>query len=52
MAERVQANLLNGVNETHMLGLEEGLLMVFQEQISKRLASRDATIADSPWRGC
>ena len=48
MAERVQAHLLNGVNETHMLGLEEGLLMVFQEQISKRLAARDATTADSP----
>lgn len=52
MGERVQANLLNGVNETHMLGLEEGLLMVFQEIVSKRLAARDATTADSPWRGC
>ena len=48
MAERVQANLLNGVNETHMLGLEEGLLMVFQETVNKRLAARDATTADSP----
>ena len=48
MAERVQANLLNGVNETHMLGLEEGLVMVFQEIVSKRLAARDATTADSP----
>ncbi len=38
MAERVQANLLNGVNETHMLGLEEGLVMVFQEIVNKRLA--------------
>ena len=47
MAERVQAHLLNGVNDTHLLGLEEGLLMVFQEQISKRLAARDATTADS-----
>lgn len=48
MAERVQANLLNGVNETHMLGLEEGLLMVFQEIVGKRLAARDTTTADSP----
>ena len=48
MAERVQANLLNGVNETHMLGLEEGLVMVFQEIVSKRLAARDAATADSP----
>ncbi len=47
MAERVQANLMNGVNETHMLGLEEGLLMVFQEIVDKRLAARDATTADS-----
>ena len=52
MAERVQANLLNGVNETHMLGLEEGLVMLFQEIVNKRLAARDATTADSPWRGC
>ncbi|MCY3823407.1 MAG: aromatic ring-hydroxylating dioxygenase subunit alpha [Nitrospinae bacterium] len=48
MAERVQANLLNGVNETHMLGLEEGLLTLFQETVSKRLAARDAATADSP----
>ena len=48
MAERVQANLLNGVNETHMLGLEEGLVMVFQEIVNKRLSARDATTADSP----
>ena len=48
MAERVQANLLNGVNETHMLGLEEGLVMVFQEIVNERLAARDATTADSP----
>lgn len=40
MAERVQAHLLNGVNETHMLGLEEGLVMVFQEIVGKRLAAR------------
>ena len=37
MAERVQANLLNGVNETHMLGLEEGLIMVFQDIVDKKL---------------
>ena len=48
MTERVQANLLNGVNETHMLGLEEGLVMVFQEIVDKMLAARDATSADSP----
>lgn len=48
MAERVQANLLNGVNETHLLGLEEGLVMLFQEIVNERLAARDAATADSP----
>ncbi len=52
MAERIQANLLNGVNETHMLGLEEGLVMVFQEIVSKRLAARESATADSSRRGC
>lgn len=37
IAEKVQQNLLNGVNETHMLGLEEGLVMVFQDIVSNRL---------------
>lgn len=40
MAERVQANLLNDVNESHTLGLEEGLVMVFQEIVNERLAAR------------
>lgn len=31
IAEKVQENLLNGVNETHMLGLEESLVTVFQD---------------------
>lgn len=36
MAEKVQENLLDGVNENHMLGLEEGLIMVFQDIVSNR----------------
>ena len=36
MAEKVHENLLNGVNENHMLGLEEGLIMVFQDIVSNR----------------
>lgn len=39
MAEKVQKNLLNGVNETHMLGIEEGLVMLFQENVNKWVES-------------
>ena len=42
MAERVQANLKNGVNETHMVGLDEELVMVFQEIVNERLAAHKA----------
>lgn len=37
IAEKVQENLQNGVNETHMLGLEEGLVMVFQDIVTGRM---------------
>ena len=40
MAEKVQRNLLNGVNETHMLGVEEGLIMLFQQNVDKWTGTR------------
>lgn len=39
IAEKVQENLLNGVNESHMLGLEESLVMVFQNVVTDRMES-------------
>ena len=39
MAEKVQKNLRNGVNDTHMLGLEEGLVLFFQECINRQIES-------------
>ena len=39
MAETIQENLLNGVNEAHMLGLEEGLIVVFQDIVNNRMGS-------------
>ena len=39
MAEKVQQNLCNGVNDSHMLGLEEGLVLFFQECINKQIES-------------
>ena len=35
IAEKVQIRLLSGVNETHMLGIEEGLIMLFQANVNK-----------------
>lgn len=35
--EGIQTNLLNGVNETHTLGREEGLVSVFQDIVSSRM---------------
>ena len=40
MAEKVQRNLSNGVNETHMLGVEEGLVMLFQENVNKWIGTQ------------
>ena len=39
IAEKVQENLLNGVNETHMLGLEESLVGVFQDIVGDKMES-------------
>ena len=39
MAEKVQRNLQNGVNDTHMLGLEENLVLFFQECVNKQIES-------------
>ena len=39
VVEGVQANLLNGVNETHTLGREEGLVMLFQDIVNGRMQS-------------
>lgn len=39
MAEKVQGNMRNGVNDTHMLGSEERLLLLFQESVNKRMES-------------
>ena len=35
MAEKVQRNLQNGVNDTHMLGQEEQLVLFFHESVNK-----------------
>ncbi len=37
--EGIQANLLSGVNETHTIGREEGLVRVFQDIVSSRMRS-------------
>ncbi|UTY59506.1 aromatic ring-hydroxylating dioxygenase subunit alpha [Massilia sp. erpn] len=39
VAEDVQLGLLNGANEYHTLGLEEGLLAIFQQNVERAMAS-------------
>jgi len=48
VAEDVQKNLIRGGNRFHTLGLGEGLLAMFQDNIDERL-NEDAEMG-SPWR--
>jgi len=41
IVEGIQANLSSGANEFHTLGLEEGLLAMFQEEIDRRHEAGD-----------
>jgi phenylpropionate dioxygenase-like ring-hydroxylating dioxygenase large terminal subunit len=48
VAEDVQKNLIRGGNRFHTLGLAEGLLAMFQDNIDERL--NDDAEMGSPWR--
>jgi phenylpropionate dioxygenase-like ring-hydroxylating dioxygenase large terminal subunit len=51
VAEQVQAGLRHGANEYHTLGLEEGLLAIFQASVDRGLRDRaNGSAPDSPAR--